>query len=101
MIFTRVLTFLGEVSAAARSMMLTFTCHQPPSYAMEPKPLPTHGACRYYNDIVSTHPSVALSENGDDEDVDELTMGMIEAAQVRCACMYEMKVVSIDATLPS
>lgn len=38
---------------------------------------------RYYNDIVSTHPSVALSDNGDDEEVDELAEGMIEAAQVR------------------
>ena len=38
---------------------------------------------RYYNDSVSTHPSVALSDNGDDEEVDELAEGMIEAAQVR------------------
>lgn len=38
---------------------------------------------RYYNDIISTHPSVAQSDNGDDEDVDELAQGMIEAAQVR------------------
>lgn len=37
---------------------------------------------RYYNDIISTHPSVALSDNGDDEDVDDLTEGMIDAAKV-------------------
>ncbi|CAM9932784.1 unnamed protein product, partial [Ectocarpus sp. 8 AP-2014] len=35
----------------------------------------------YYNEIISTHPSVALSEDGDTEDVDELAQGMIEAAQ--------------------
>ena len=37
---------------------------------------------RYYNEIISTHPSVALSDDGDTEDVDELALGMIEAAQV-------------------
>lgn len=38
--------------------------------------------CRYYNDIISTHPSVELSDNGDDEAVDEVAQGMIDAAQV-------------------
>ncbi len=40
---------------------------------------------RYYNEIISTHPSVALSDDGDTEDVDELAHGMIEAAQVQCS----------------
>lgn len=47
---------------------------------MFPTGAPSPG--RYYNEIISTHPSVALSEDGDTEDVDELAQGMIEAAQV-------------------
>ncbi|CAM9719498.1 unnamed protein product, partial [Choristocarpus tenellus] len=37
----------------------------------------------YYRNIYSTHPSVASSANGDDEDTDELAQGMINAAKAR------------------